>query len=269
MGLTSMLNEGGWRLIALALALCLIVAPIAACAGGGEESGEPAAGAAADAGEPAGQGEEAEGEHEHGAPADIPSRAEEMARDEYSKPQEVFDFLGIGAGATVVDINAFTGYNTYLLAERVGDSGRVYAERGNEALRARMEHGDLAGAGNIVIPESWATIPDGSVDAIIAIREYHLVRDYEALLANMMRVLKPGGVVGVVEVRLNEAHGHDMDTHRMGEQTIIEQFQEGGFEYAGDSDILRRDDDDYTTLGGPQGVRYITDRMLLKFARPQ
>jgi predicted methyltransferase len=267
MGLTSMQDTGGWRRVAVGLALCLILAPIAACAGGGDDSGEQAAGAAADAGEPAGPA--GEGEHEHEAPADIPSRAEEMARDEYSKPLEVFDFLGIGAGATVVDINAFTGYNTYLLAERVGASGRVYAERGNEALQARLEHGDLAGAGNITIPESWASIPDGSVDAIIAIREYHLVRDYEALLANMMRTLKPGGVVGIVEVRLNQTHGHDMSTHRMGEQTIIEQFREGGFEYVGESDILRRDDDDYTTLSGPQNARYITDRMLLKFARPQ
>ena len=56
----------------------------------------------------------------------------------------------------------------------VGSTGEVIAERGNEGLAARIEHGDLAEAGNIRMAESRAAIPSGSADAIVLIREYHL-----------------------------------------------------------------------------------------------
>ena len=35
----------------------------------------------------------------------------------------------------------------------------------------------------------------------------------------------------------------------------------------GAASILRRDDDDYSAYGGPAGLRYVTDRMLLKFRK--
>jgi predicted methyltransferase len=79
--------------------------------------------------------------------------------------------------------------------------------------------------------------------------------------------LKDDGTLVVVEVRSSDAEGHNMTTHRLGEQTVIAQFAEGGFVLAGESDILRRDDDDYSIYGGPMNVRYITDRMLMKFVK--
>lgn len=204
---------------------------------------------------------------EHGPATDsIPARESEVARDEGSKPQAVMDFVGIARGDAVADIFAGSGYYTYLLSERVGSTGRVYAQGFSPGLEARVERGDLASAGNVVLVDSLARLPEGGLDHAIIIRGYHLFEDSSTLLEPLMRALKPGGTVGVVEVRLGQPRGHDMETHRMGEQTVIDEFTEAGFEYVGESPVLRNPEDDHT--GFWEGRRHLSDRMLLKFARP-
>ncbi len=245
------LATGVTLMAALALVACGPAAEPAA------QTETPAAGAQA----ASGQAAAVAGEHEHGA--------DRQERDAYSKPEEVYDFLGIEAGDVVVDLMAGGGYNTVRLAERVGPEGRVIAERGSDELRARVADGDLAALGNIEFVDDLAQIPDGSVDAVLAVRAYHLFPDVPATLAQLNRMLRPGGVVGIVEVRLNRPEGHDMQTHRMGEQTVISDMQEAGFEFVGSSDILRRDDDDYTVYVPEGRARFMTDRMLLKFRKPE
>lgn len=235
------------------LILCALA--IAACRGGEE----PDTGSAADTAAMAADSQR------HG-PEEIPSRDMEVARDVGSKPQEVMDFVGIKPGDRVADIFAGSGYHTYLLSERVGPSGRVYAQGYSPGLRARVERGDLASATNVVLVDSLIDLPEGQLDAAIVIRGYHLFPDPKTLFTPLARALKPGGAVGVVEVRLGKPHGHDMETHRMGDQQVIDEFTQAGFEFAGSSDILRNPEDDHTEFW--EGRRHLADRMLLKFSKP-
>ena len=235
----------------LAFVLCLAFAPVGCAGSATEDAGEQAAGNVADAEE-----------------EEIPGRAAELERDEYSKPAEVYDFVGIDEGDTVIDIAAGGGYNAYLLAERVGPSGKVIATEGdNDGLAARLERGDMSDATNVEIVDSLSALADASVDSVVVIRWYHMLPDPPAFVAELNRIMTPGGTVGVVEVRLDQDEGHDMTSHRVGEQTVIADFEGGGFAFDGESDILRRDDDDYTLYWGPHGKRYVTDRMLLKFSK--
>ncbi|SVA30274.1 uncharacterized protein METZ01_LOCUS83128, partial [marine metagenome] len=172
--------NSSWLQFVLAFALCLVVPFTVSCTGGGLEGSDA---------EHDGVEEDEEGEHVHPAGEDIPKRADETDRDEYSRPVEVYAFGGISVGDTVVDIGAGSGYNTFLLSGIVGSTGEVIAERGNEGLAARIEHGDLAEAGNVTMAESRAAIPSGSADAIVLIREYHLVEDYLGLMADLSRIL--------------------------------------------------------------------------------
>lgn len=257
----------------LALFAVLLFAAALACAPTPEEDGGAMTDATAgegEAGEAAGAGEDAgmaAGEEDHHA-ADM---ADERA--EYSKPQEVYDFVGIEAGDTVLDIRAAGGYNTILLAERVGAEGNVVAHLTSPAFKERLaEGGDLAHLGNVELHDTFEEIPDASVDHAVAIRAYHLFNPVDANVAEVFRILKPGATVGVVEVRLNQEEGHEMSTHRLGEQTVIQDWEGGGFEFVESSDILRREGDDYTAMTptGPDGSlpRYMTDRMLMLFRKP-
>ncbi|HUF89130.1 MAG TPA: class I SAM-dependent methyltransferase [Gemmatimonadota bacterium] len=197
---------------------------------------------------------------------EIPSRAAELERDAGSKPQAVMDFLGIDRDDQVADIFAGSGYYTYLLSERVGPTGKVWAQGFSPGLAARTERGDLAGAGNVELVDSLSQLPNGALDAAIIIRGYHLFPDASVLLSQLDRALKPGGTVGVVEVRLGQDYGHDMETHRMGEKTIIEEFQQHGFDYVGASEALYNPEDPHTDF--MEGQRHLSDRMLLKFSKP-
>lgn len=195
---------------------------------------------------------------------ELPTRSDEVARDAGSKPQQLMDLVGIGPGDRVADIFAGSGYYTYLLSERVGPEGRVYAQGYSPGLRGRIERGDLVDAGNVILIDSLSQLPPGGLDAAVLIRAYHLFEDPSALMSALQSSLAPGGRVAVVELRLGRERGHDMETHRMGEATVIEDFREGGFELAASSDILRNPEDDHT--GFWEGRRHLADRMLLIFA---
>lgn len=199
-------------------------------------------------------------------PDSIPTRSTETARDQGSRPQEVMDFVGIDSGDRVADLIAGDGYYTYLLSERVGPTGRVYAQGHSPGLEARLARGDLAQAENVVLIDSLSMLPTATLDAVLLIRAYHLFEDPATLFAELDRTLVPGGTVGVVELRLGKQHGHDMETHRMGDQTVIDEFREAGFEFVETSTALRNPEDDHTDFW--QGRRHLADRMLLKFAKP-
>lgn len=215
--------------------------------------------------EPVAEADHDGGDAEEGADQEHGMEGDE--RDHYSKPDEVYAFLGIGEGDTVVDLMAGGGYNAERLAHLVGASGTVIVEGGSEDFEDRTIDGDLSDYSFTLVGDV-AEIEDGSVNAVIAVRAYHLFPDVPAQLAELYRAMVPGGVVGIVEVRLNEAEGHNMESHRVGEQTVIGDFEAAGFEYVGESDILRRDDDDYAVFMVEGKTRYQTDRMLLKFRKP-
>ena len=238
------------------LAALLVVLSLMACQNDGEppvEEAPPDTAATADA---AG----------HDEVLEIPSRDAELARDAGSKPQQVMDYLGIDRGDRVADIFAGGGYYTYLLSERVGSTGMVWAQGYSPGLAARADSGDLADATNVTLVDSLSALPEATLDAAIIIRGYHIYPDAAELLGEIARALKPGGTVGVEEVRLGQEYGHDMETHRMGEKTVIEEFEKHGFDYVGSSDILYNPDDPHTDF--MEGQRHLSDRMLLKFSKP-
>jgi predicted methyltransferase len=54
--------------------------------------------------------------------------AEDRERDAARKPKQVLEFLGIGAGMTVLDVAAGAGWYTEVLSAAVGDDGHVISQ---------------------------------------------------------------------------------------------------------------------------------------------
>ena len=82
----------------------------------------------------------------------------------------------------------------------------------------------------------------------------------------MINIVKPGGIVGIVEVSTNK-EGWDEETHRLNKNVVINEFESNGFRLLEESNILRNPEDNYMTSGFEVG-RYKMDRYLLKFIKP-
>jgi SAM-dependent methyltransferase len=107
-------------------------------------------------------------------------------------------------GEKVLDLGSGGGIDVLLSARRVGPSGFAYGlDMTDEMLALARDNAARAGATNVeflkgVIED--VPLPDRSVDVVISNCVVNLSTDKPAVLAEMFRVLAPGGRVGISDV---------------------------------------------------------------------
>jgi arsenite methyltransferase len=108
------------------------------------------------------------------------------------------------AGERVLDLGSGGGIDVLLSARRVGPSGHAYGvDMTDEMLALARANAARAGAGNVTFLKGQieaVPLPDASVDAVISNCVINLSTDKPAVLAEMFRVLVPGGRIGVSDV---------------------------------------------------------------------
>src|SRR5437867_8225606 len=114
----------------------------------------------------------------------------------------------IPEAATVVDVGCGAGTDLLLAAQRIGPQGRAIGIDMTDAMRRRAAQGAAAIAlGNVEVREGDATrlpIDDRSVDVIISNGVLNLVPDKDRAVAEIARVLKPGGRVQIADIVIGE-----------------------------------------------------------------
>jgi arsenite methyltransferase len=107
-------------------------------------------------------------------------------------------------GETVLDLGSGGGIDVILAAKRVGPSGIVYGlDMTDEMLALAQRNAREAGASNVhflkgVIEQ--VPLPASSVDVVVSNCVINLSTDKPAVLAEIRRVLKPGGRIGISDV---------------------------------------------------------------------
>lgn len=109
--------------------------------------------------------------------------------------------LALRPGMVVADVGAGRGQLTLALAAAVGPGGRVFSSEIDPGrLRALREL--AAKAGNVTLVEGKASesgLPAGCCDAIVLRRVYHHLEEPEKINASLLRALRPGGVLAVID----------------------------------------------------------------------
>ena len=196
---------------------------------------------------------------------------EAKARYQYRHPKETLMFFGIKPGMTVVDTLPGNPWYSGILIDYLGPDGKVVGADYSPEMWSYF--GDFApepGAKDswpaewTEEAEGWRDAEDdaqvgaiqygnvpadmaGTVDAILQVRSLHHFHRLEdegefltKALGDMMTLLKPGGVVGVVQHRAPEGSSDEWATGDNGyvkQSAIVAAFENAGFELVDSSEV--------------------------------
>ena len=107
-------------------------------------------------------------------------------------------------GEVVLDLGSGGGIDVLLSAKRVGPTGKAYGlDMTQEMLELARANAERAGTTNVEFLEGYiesVPLPDESVDVVISNCVINLSTDKPTVLAEMERVLRHGGRLGISDV---------------------------------------------------------------------
>lgn len=230
-----------------------------------------------------------------------------VARDVWRHPKETLTFFGVTPDQRVLEISPGRGWYTEILVPLLRERGhyvgaiadpaaapdertRDYYAKSNADLRAKLAARETV-YGAPELREVDSARPDfgppGSIDTVLTFRNVHnwlMAGHAEAMFKGFYEVLKPGGVLGVVEHRAaGEVPPGDKSGY-VGQDQVIALAKAAGFEFEASSEINANSADtkDHEAgvwslppslrLGDKDREKYLaigeSDRMTLRFRKP-
>jgi len=226
------------------------------------------------------------------------------ARDQYRHPKQTLTFFGVKPGDTLIEITPGGGWYAEILAPLMKGNGTYVAAvakpKKPEGEAAQDQAGikkkfadDAAEYGEAKVVEFDGNAPEfgapGSADVVVTFRNVHnwaAGGTAPAMFKGFFDVLKPGGVLGVVDHRAADGADFDKikDTGYLPTDYVIKLATDAGFKLKAKSEINAnpKDTKDYEKgvwtlpptldLGDKDKDKYLaigeSDRMTLKFVKP-
>ncbi len=234
--------------------------------------------------------------------------ADNRARDVWRHPKETLSFFMVRPDQTVIEITPGGGWYSEILAPYLRADGRYVAAVIDPAGESNERARDYYAKGRSELQAKFAADParfdrvqlvgfnskapvlgaPGSADVVLTFRNVHNWRsagNAEAMFRAFFDVLRPGGVLGVVEHRANADLPATDKSGYVGQAQVIAMAQAAGFVLDGASEVNANPRD---TKDHPNGVwmlppanrhapadadRYKaigeSDRMTLRFVKPR
>jgi len=212
--------------------------------------------------------------------------ADDVKRDGRDYPAELLRLAGITPGMRVADLLAANGYYSELVSYVVGPKGHVLMlnnaafDGWSGGWEQRLAGNRLPNVEHQRIDLNSMNLGSGTLDAVLLIKVYHDLYwvdpkgewpkvDVASTLDQVARALKPGGVLLLVDHSAKAGSGSTAASplHRIEEAFARQDFESRGLELTGQSNLLRRPDDqrDLLSYDGP-GLNK-TDRFVLVFRK--
>jgi arsenite methyltransferase len=138
--------------------------------------------------------------------------------DVVGQRHEVVRTLALRPGEHVVDIGAGPGFLAVEMAAALGPDGRVHAIEPSESMRGLAgKRTRQPGAAPVEISAGSAEalpLPDASVDVAVSTQVLEYVPDVAGALAEIHRVLRPGGRVLLLDTDWDSIVWHSRDNAR-------------------------------------------------------
>jgi ubiquinone/menaquinone biosynthesis C-methylase UbiE len=171
----------------------------------------------------------------HGNPEDLAAyvaKMEDPARDDWQKPSEVIQALGVAKGQTVCDIGVGPGYFALKIARIMGQTGHVFAvdvePRILEVLRDRIATSGQRNITPVLALPDHALVPHGACDLVLVVDTYHHFPDGPAYLRQLTSALKPGGRIANIDFHKRELPVGPPVDHKIAREDFLKQAEAAG-----------------------------------------
>lgn len=201
-------------------------------------------------------------------------------RDKFRNPSETLQFFDVQPDMTVVEITPGTGWYSEILAAYIDkpvylaafddNSSREYFRKANKKLKSKMAANQNV-YGEVVYttfeaPNKIGPIaPANSADRVLTFRNVHnWIKNGKAeeVFKEFHRVLKDGGILGIVEHRANPKSKQDPKAKSgyVHTEQVIALAKAAGFTFVESSEINANPKD---TANHPKGVWTLPPRLIL------
>jgi len=183
------------------------------------------------------------------------AQQDEAARERDERVAEQLTLLGAKDGAKIADVGSADGFYTVRIAKAVAPTGRAFAVDINAAmldkLRQRASRDNVSNVETILGDASDTRLPAGEMDAVLIRNAYHEMPEYRAILASVLRSLKPGGLLvvseGIHDDNRGKSREQQVKEHEIAPDFVDSELREAGFE------ILDRQDPFMAFIRPPKG----------------
>jgi ubiquinone/menaquinone biosynthesis C-methylase UbiE len=152
-------------------------------------------------------------------------------RDKWHQPDKVMDLVGVKPGMVIGEVGAGHGYFTFKLSQRVGESGKVYAnDISKSALKYLRDRCQREGVANIetILGEVENPLLPKDLDMAFIVNAFHDLSRPVELLNNLSFSLKPEALVVILD-RDPTKFRYDTD-HFLTREEVLEKIEESVFE---------------------------------------
>jgi len=171
-------------------------------------------------------------------PKAFTERFEIESREVFAKRKEILEAIKLKPTDVVADIGAGTGLFTRLFASNLGPKGRVIAvdiaQKFLDHIEVTCREQNLRNVETLLCKDDSTELPPDSVDVAFICDTYHHFEFPQKTMTSLLKALKPGGRVIVIDFKRIEGESSDwtMDHVRAGQEVFEAEILQAGFRKA-------------------------------------